>query len=307
MRFMAIVETIRAFVQREGLSARFFSDSHMIDWLRSQPLWRYRGLVRQLAARDLKTRYKVSVLGFFWSLLRPLLTIAVLAAVFSILKLESTRYGAAYPALLLAAYMPWFYFSAALLEGTQSLLSNAHLAKKVYCPRAVYPLSVVAAHFINFIFAMAVTLPIVYLAFAVAPSWALIQLPLAIGFTTLFLMGLCFALSVLNVLFRDTTQIVEFVAFVWFYLSPVLYDTFEIYDRLGATGAWLYFLNPMAGLLEWHRYALLASSLRHEGLAELNQITFLFGIPYAAVMSVAVFIGGYALMRRLESRAVDEL
>ncbi len=279
----------------------------MIQWLRNQPMWRYRGLVRQLTARDLKVRYKVSVLGFFWSLLRPLLTIGVLAAVFSILNLESTRYGIAYPTLLLATYMPWFYFSASLLEGTQSLLGNAHLAKKVYCPRAVFPTSVVASNLINFLLSMAVMVPIIYLFDKTTPTWALLQLPIVIVFHTFFLLGLCLALSTLNVLFRDTQQIIEFFVLVWFYLSPVLYDAFEIFSRYG-TQSWLYFLNPMAGLLEWYRYCLLASHLQTTPeMAPLNQITFQFGVPYAALVSLIVFFAGYWTMRKLETRAVDEL
>ena len=279
----------------------------MIQWLRNQPMWRYRGLLRQLTARDLKVRYKVSVLGFFWSLLRPLLTIGVLAAVFSILDLESTRYDVSYPALLLATYMPWFFFSASFLEGTQSLLGNAHLAKQVYCPRAVFPASVVTSNLINFLLSMVVMVPLLYLCFDAAPTWALLQLPFVIAFHTLFLLGLCLALSTLNVLFRDTQQIVEFLVLAWFYVSPVLYDSFEIYSRFGSS-SWVYFLNPMAGLLEWYRYCLLASNLQISAdMAPLNQITFWFAIPYAAVISILIAFAGYALMRRLEIRAVDEL
>lgn len=279
----------------------------MLAFLRKQPMWRYRGLIRQLTARDLKVRYKVSVLGFFWSLLRPLLTIAVLAAVFTILDMDSTRYNVSYPALLLATYMPWFFFAAAFLEGTQSVLGNAHLVKKVYCPRAVFPASVVASNLINFLLSMVVMAPLLYLCFDVTPTWALLQLPLVIACHTLFLLGLCFALSMLNVLYRDTQQIVEFLAFVWFYVSPVLYDSYEIYGRFGKT-AWLYFLNPMAGLLEWYRYCLLASNLQTtDALAPLNQMTFRFAIPYAIIASILTAFGGYALLRRFEARAVDEL
>lgn len=273
----------------------------------SHPLWRYRGVVRQLAARDLKVRYKVSVLGFFWSLLRPLLTIAVLAAVFIMLGLKSTRYEVAFPALLLASYMPWFYFSAALLEGVQSLLANAHLVKKVYCPRAVFPGAVVLANLINFALAMAVLIPLLYIAFEARPGWALLQLPLVVAFHTAFLLGLCFMLSALNVVYRDLTQITEFVVFVWFYLSPVLYDSFEAYDRFGAR-AWLYFLNPMAGILEWYRYSLLASRLQTGGeMAAFNHMTFYFAIPYAAAASIVMLAVGYVFLRRWETRAVDEL
>lgn len=271
-------------------------------------LWRYRRLVRQLAARDLKARYKVSVLGFFWSLLRPLLTIVVLSAIFSgILHLESKSYNAQFFVILLATYMPWFYFSSALLEGTQSLISNAHLVQKVYCPRAVFPASVVLSNLINFFFSLLVVFPILYLLTPIHPTWALLQLPFVILIHTLFLFGLCLAASVLNVLFRDTTQIVEFAAFVWFYLSPVLYDVYEVYDKV-QSAYWLYFLNPMAGILEWYRYSLLASHIDTSAeLAPLRSVIFRGAIPYACVVSVAIFVLGFVLHKRLESRAVDAM
>ncbi|MFB3789386.1 MAG: ABC transporter permease [bacterium] len=276
-------------------------------------LWPYRRLIRQLAVRDLKARYKVSVLGFFWSLLRPLLTIAVLALVFSyIMGFESPRYAVPYYVLLLVTYIPWFYFSTALLEGTQSILANSHLIKKVYCPRAVYPAAVVLANGVNFVFSLVVLIPLVYILSGSAPSWTLLQLPLVIGFHTALILGLCLAVSVMNILFRDTTQMMEFLVFVWFYLSPVLYDVYEVYQRVEGGWRWLYFLNPMAGILEWYRYVLLASQLRVEnaafpGLAELRQVVFYGAIPYAAVVSVIVLFAGYAILKRLETRAVDAL
>ncbi len=287
-----------------------------IQWRNAAPLselWAYRRLIRQLAERDLKARYKVSVLGFFWSLLRPLLTIAVLALVFSfIMGFESPRYAVPYYVLLLVTYMPWFYFSTALLEGTHSILANSHLIKKVYCPRAVYPAAVVLANGVNFVFSLVVLIPLVYILSGSSPSWTVLQLPLVIGFHTALILGIGFAVSVLNVLFRDTTQMMEFLVFVWFYLSPVLYDVYEVYQRVEGGWRWLYFLNPMAGILEWYRYALLASRLRVEdaafpGLAELRQLVFYGAVPYAAAVSVIGLLAGYAILKRLETRAVDAL
>jgi len=276
-------------------------------------LWPYRRLIRQLAVRDLKARYKVSVLGFFWSLLRPLLTIAVLALVFSyIMGFESPRYAVPYYVLLLVTYMPWFYFSTALLEGTQSILANSHLIKKVYCPRAVYPAAVVLANGVNFVFSLVVLIPLVYILSGSMPSWAIWQLPLVIAAHTALILGMCLAVSVMNVLFRDTTQMMEFLVFVWFYLSPVLYDVYEVYQRVESGWRWLYFLNPMAGILEWYRYALLSSRLRagsadFPGLAELREMVFYGAVPYAAAVSVIALFAGYAILKRLETRAVDAL
>jgi len=273
-------------------------------------LWKFRQLVKQLALRDLKTRYKVSVLGFFWSLLRPLLTIVVLAGVFSMLDLRSARYNVSYPVLLLVSYMPWFFFSMTLLEGTQSLLSNAHLIKKVYSPREVYPGAVVLANLINFLLSLLVLIPILYLIFPVKFSWQFLQLPLVIAIHTLLLLGLCFMIASVNVLFRDMSQIMEFAVFVWFYLTPVLYDVWEIFLKLPRWAQILYFLHPMAGIVEWYRYVFLASELdpaRKPDAVAIMPFLYYQAIPYAVIVSGGIFLAGYLLLKHLETRVVDTL
>lgn len=275
-----------------------------------QELGSYRQLVRQLAVRDLKARYKVSVLGFFWSLLRPLLTIAVLAVVFShLLNVQSRSYSVPYYILLLAAYMPWFFFSTALLEGVHSLLTNASLIQKVYCPRSVFPASVVLANLVNFLFSLLAVVPTIYFLSGAHPTVALLQLPLAVAVQTAFLFGLCLLTSVWNVLYRDTTQVMEFLVFVWFYISPVLYDAAEVYYKLSDPFLYaLYFLNPMAGILEWYRYAILASQIDATGSIGIQrQIVFSFGIPFAVLVSFFFLWIGMIIHRKLETRAVDTL
>ncbi len=281
-------------------------------------LWKYRHLIRQLAMRDLKTRYKVSILGFFWSLLRPLLTLMILATVFSLLDFESSSYKVSYYVLLLASYMPWFYFSTALLEGTQSMLSNAHLVKKEFCPRSVFPTSVVLANLINFLFSLLVIFPVLYLATPAYPTWTLLQLPLVILVSTLFLLGLCLITSAVNVIYRDTTQLIEFLAFVWFYISPVLYDVYEVFAKIPSSSRWVYFVNPMAGIIEWYRYVFLASHHRsHQPspeqvkdfplLDDMMTTVFQKAIPYSIIMSFIILFLGYWIFKKYETRAVDEM
>ena len=262
----------------------------------------------------MKARYKVSVLGFFWSLLRPLLTIVVLALVFSqLLGQKAITYDVPYYTLLLTSYMPWFFFSTALLEGTHSLLSNANLIKKVYCPRAVYPASVVLANLVNFLLSMLVVIPILYLLSGARPSWHLLQLPLVIAIQTAFLFGLCLIASVLNVLYRDTAQVMEFAVFVWFYLSPVLYDVANLLQKIqGRTLFYCYFLNPMAGILEWYRYIFLSSEAQRQ-LYDPVMVVWVIatevggGIPFAILASFLVLWLGILIHRKLETRAVDAL
>lgn len=276
----------------------------MISILRHD-LIHFRELIFQLAIRDLKSRYKVSVLGFFWSLLRPLLTIAVLAAVFSLLDIPTGIFDVPYWVVLTAGYIPWFYFSTGFLEGTQSLLANAHLVKKVYSPRAVYPSAVVLSNLINFLLSLVVLIPLIFLLSNATPTVYLLWLPVVIGFHTLFLLGLTYFTSVLNVLYRDTTQISEFLIFVWFYVSPVLYDMQIVQTRLPDEWRWLYFLNPMAGMIEWYRFSLLAASqLQNDWY--MQTIVWKV-IPYSALISIMVFIIGFICLKRLETRAVDQM
>ncbi len=277
-------------------------------------LWSFKQLVRQLAVRDLKARYKVSVLGFFWSLLRPLLTIVVLSVIFSsLIGMRSDTYNTPYYIILLASYMPWFYFSTALLEGVHSLLANANLIQKVYCPRAVFPASVVLSNLVNFLFSIIVVIPVIYLLSDAYPTAALLYLPLIIVVHTAFLFGLCLMTSVLNVLYRDTTQVMEFLVFVWFYLSPVLYDVSQVFVKVGTSEKFLlYFLNPMAGILEWYRYSILASHFNEVGsdpvdLAMQHQVVFSAGIPFAVVVSILTLVIGFLIHKKLEIRAVDAL
>lgn len=268
-------------------------------------LIRYRELIWQLAVRDLKSRYKVSVLGFFWSLLRPLLTIVVLTAVFSTLDLDSGIYDVPYWVILTVAYLPWFYFSTGFIEGMQSLLANAHLVKKVYSPRAIYPTAVVLSNLINFFLSLIVLIPLIYLFSNATPGINLLWLPVVIGFHTLFLLGLTYLTATTNVLYRDTTQISEFLIFVWFYLSPVLYDMKKVQDNLPEQWHWLYFLNPMAGIVEWYRFSLLsASQIPNDWYTQtvLYQV-----IPLSAVISFLMFFGGFIFLKKLETRAVDQM
>lgn len=275
-------------------------------------LWSYRRLVEQLAARDLKARYKVSVLGFFWSLLRPLLTIVVLAAVFSMLGMQGITYRAPYYILLLTVYMPWFFFSTALLEGTHSLLSNAPLIKKVYCPRAVFPAAVVLSNLVNFLLSLLVVIPAIYILSGAKPSWMLLQLPLAIAVHTAFLFGMCLIASVLNVLYRDTAQVMEFAVFAWFYVSPVLYDSAIVLQKVKSASLFLlYFLNPMAGILEWYRWIFLNSVMQGDVyepvILSMVRRSIEVGIIYAIHASFLILVAGLFIHKKLETRAVDTL
>jgi len=208
--------------------------------------------------------------------------------------------------------MPWFFFSTALLEGTHSLLSNAHLIKKVYCPRAVFPAAVVLSNLVNFLLSLLVVIPAIYLLSGAKPSWILLQLPLVIAVHTALLFGLCLIASVLNVLYRDTAQVMEFAVFAWFYLSPVLYDSAVVLQKVKSGSLFLlYFLNPMAGILEWYRWIFLNSVMQGDVyepvVLGMVRRSFEAGIVYAIHASLLILIAGFLIHKKLETRAVDTL
>jgi len=272
-------------------------------------IWPYRRLLRELVRRDLRTRYKVSILGFFWSLLRPFLAMVIIAVVFTVIaEMPHASFPhISYFAFLLCGYLPWTLLTGGLMEGTQALLMNAQLIKKVACPRVLFPLGVVLSHLVNTFLAFVVLLPLTYLVFGYPIRFScLFLLPLLIC-ETFLVIGVVWALSGLNVLYRDVTQILDFLLLAWFYATPILYSINMPMGVLGRWGLpeWLVLLNPMSGMIYAARWACF-------GLAEnapwrMPSGTFLFGLSFFVAVSLAAPVVGYAIFRRVETRAVDAL
>ena len=271
-----------------------------------------RQVLSELVRRDLRSRYKVSLLGFLWSLLRPFFSLVVITAVFAfVVELETPPLygGIGYFAFLTFGYLPWVFFSMGLAEGTQSILANSSLVKKVYCPRAVFPLTTVGAQLVNFLLALAVFLPLIWAFTAARPSLALLALPLVILLQTLLLAGLVMALSALNVLYRDVGQILEFTTLAWFYLTPVLYPVNMPIDKLAEVGlpAWLIWLNPVATLTFWYRWSCLGTIDLGSPEAAALAGSLPLGTALGACACILACLWGHAVLKRNEIKMVDEL
>jgi ABC-type polysaccharide/polyol phosphate export permease len=220
-------------------------------------LFRYRDLLTQLVVRDLKVRYKNSVLGFFWSLLNPLVLVATITVVFKyIMRVEIPNYSA----YILVAYLPWMFFQMALMDASQSILSHHDLLKKVYFPREVLPLSIVIANLIHFLLALGVFF--VYLLCIGAPivkTW--FMLPVLILVEFLLVTGLAFFISAMNVFYEDIKYIISVFLNIFFYLTPIIYMSEMVYSRLHTAGKdWLYAiyqLNPLNAVIITFRKTLL--------------------------------------------------
>ena len=210
---------------------------------------RYREFLYNLVLRDLKVRYRNSFLGFVWSLLNPLLMMAVFTVVFGIL-LQNSRPN--FPIFLLVALLPWNFATSSVVGSVHSIVGNAHLIKKVYFPREILPISLVLSNLVNF----ALALPVLFLLmmiFGMPITYYALLLPVVILIQTIFLIGLAFLLSCLNVFFRDTEVIVDVLVLAWFFLSPIFYNMDELSARWAGV---LYWINPMASLISTYRIIL---------------------------------------------------
>jgi len=219
----------------------------------------YRELVKNLILRDLKARYKSSVLGFLWSLLNPLLTMLVFTVVFTYM-MPNNRIDK-FPVFVLCALLPWNFFNAALMGSITSIVGNAHLVKKVYFPREVLPLSAVLADFVNFLLALVVLFAMLFAFRVPITQWAL-WLPIIMLIQLVFTVGLGLALATVNVFYRDTGVIMSVVLQAWFFLTPVFYPIDILPTQRLIAGLSLnihrltYILNPMASIIASYRVVL---------------------------------------------------
>lgn len=214
-------------------------------------LWRYRELFYFLAWRDILVRYKQTVIGAAWALVRPFLTMVVFTVVFSNLaKLPSD--GVPYPIMVFAAMLPWQFFSNSLSEASNSLIGNTNLISKVYFPRLIIPASSVITSFVDFLIS-ALILGALMMWYHFIPDWKIITLPFFVGIAFAASMGFGLWLTALNVKYRDFRYIVPFIVQFGLYISPVGFSGSVVPQKWRL----LYSLNPMVGVIDGFRWAIL--------------------------------------------------
>lgn len=252
-------------------------------------IWDYRELLYFLVWRDIKIRYKQTFIGAGWAVLQPLLTMIVFTALFARLaNLPSD--GLPYPLFSYTALLPWNYFSRSLSNSVTSVVSNAHLITKVYFPRLLLPVAACLSGLVDAAIALVFLVPMM-IWYRVWPSWSgLIALPFLLLFTLLTVLSVSLWLSVINVRYRDVGQAIPFVIQLWLFVSPVAYPASMVPERW----SFLYYLNPMAAIVEGFRWALL-----QKGTVRIDAVII------SVVLVLVVFWTGMLFFKRLEKTFAD--
>lgn len=268
--------TTRRLAPSPGWSARTLSD-----------IWAYRELLYFLVWRDVKIRYKQTVLGAAWAIIQPLMTMVVFTIFFGHLaKIPSD--GLPYPVFSLAALVPWTYFASALGGGITSVGSYQHIISKVYFPRLLIPMAAVAAPLVDFAIAFGILLAIMAW-YGIAPGLQIVWLPALTLLAVATAAAASVWLSALNVRYRDIRYVVPFCLQLWMFATPVAYPASLVPERWRA----LYGLNPMAGVIEGFRWALVGG--RPPGLMTL----------WSALVVLVALAGGVVYFRRSEGTFAD--
>jgi len=256
--------------------------------IRFQELWEYRELLYFLVWRDIKVRYKQTVLGAAWAILQPFLTMVIFSLFFGQLaKMPSD--GIPYPLFAFAALVPWTFFANGLNQSSNSLVASANLLKKVYFPRLMIPCASVFAGVIDFLFAFIVLLGMmVFFGFALTAN--IIWLPLLLVLALMTSLGVGLWFSALNVQFRDVRYTIPFLTQCWLFATPIAYPS----SLLSEPWRTLYGINPMVGVVEGFRWALLGTDTAPGSM-----------IVVSTFMAIILFIGGIFYFKRMEKTFAD--
>jgi lipopolysaccharide transport system permease protein len=258
--------------------------------LNLKDLWRYRELTYFLTWRDIKVRYKQTALGIAWAVIRPLVQMVVFTLIFGrIANLDSE--GVPYEVFTYVALLPWQLFSKAISDAGRSLVSNRNMITKIYFPRLVIPISTLFGGLVDFAIAFLILIGMMFY-FKIQPPAQVWTLPFFLLLSLVASLGVGLWLSAMNVHYRDVNHLLPFLTEVWKYITPVAYSAQYI------TGKWqfVYALNPMAGVVQGFRWALLGTEMDSAAV---------MGIVVATVISLVVLVTGLFYFRRMERTFAD--
>jgi lipopolysaccharide transport system permease protein len=255
--------------------------------IRFNELWHFRELLFYLTWRDIKIRYQQTVLGLFWAILQPVLTMVVFSLFFGKLgKMPSE--GLPYPIFNFTALLPWQFFENSITVSTNSLVINSNMITKVYFPRLFIPISGVLSGLVDFAIAFVVLIGMM-MFYKITPTMGVLLLPLFLLLAFITAMGVSLWMSALNVKYRDVRYVVPFLARFWFFATPIAYSS----TLLNEPWVTLYGLNPMVGVVEGFRWALL-------GTNPPTSMIFL-----SVIVAVILFVTGLMYFNRTEKTFAD--
>jgi lipopolysaccharide transport system permease protein len=262
--------------------------------LRLGEVWEYRELLFFLAWRDVKIRYKQTVLGAAWAVLQPLLTMVVFTIFFGNLAKVGSD-GLPYPIFSYTGLLPWTLFSQALTLSSASLVASSNLIKKVYFPRIVIPMAAVLSGVIDFAVSLVALLGLMAW-YKIWPSILVLWLPLIFLLALAASLGTGLWLATLNVEYRDVRYVVPFLVQIWLFVTPVIYPASRVTAKLAEHGlpAWIYGLNPMAGVVEGFRWSLLGRTPFPGQL-----------ILTSTLVTLVLLVSGSFYLRRMEATFAD--
>jgi lipopolysaccharide transport system permease protein len=283
--------------KKNGESSNLVKQNHLhvhiepsIGWvsLKLKEVWKYRELFYFFVWRDIKIRYKQTILGASWAIIQPFMTMIIFSLFFGNLA-NIPSDGIPYPIFSYTALVPWTFFANGLLLASNSLVNNSNMVKKIYFPRLVLPMSSVYSGLVDFILAFLVLL-LMMLYFRIYPTVYIVWLPLFILLALVTALGTGFWFSAMNAQFRDIRYIVPFLVQAWLFITPIVYPSSLL------TEPWrtLYGLNPMAGVVEGFRWALLGTDTAP------GPITIV-----SSIMAVVILISGMFYFRRMEKIFAD--
>jgi len=261
--------------------------------LKLREVWQYRELLYFLIWREVKVRYKQTVLGAAWAILQPLTTMLVFTIFFGKLAKVGSD-GLPYPIFSYVALLPWTYFSDAVSKASGILVGSSNLLTKIYFPRLILPISAVLSGVIDFAIAFVILIGMM-VYYRIWPTAAVVFLPFLLLLTTGAALGIGMWLSAINVKYRDVRYVVPFVTQLWLFVTPVIYPASKATNTLIEHGLppWLYGLNPMVGVVEGFRWALLGSG--HPGSLILT----------SAIVTFLMLLGGGLYFRKMERTFAD--
>jgi len=263
------------------------NEAHRQFW---KDLWNYRELFYFLSWRDILVRYKQTIIGIAWSIIRPFLTMVVFTIIFGKLAKLPSDGDVPYPLLVYTALLPWQFFANSLTECSNSLISNSQMVSKIYFPKLILPTSSVIVSLVDFAISFGILITIM-LWYQFVPSWTIILTPLFLLLVIMSALGIGYFMAAINVKYRDFRYIVPFIVQFGLYISPVGFSSIIIPEKW----RFVYSLNPMVGVIDGFRWAILG----------MDVSMYFPGLLLSILITLLMFILGLRYFRRTELTFAD--